>query len=181
MNELSHVPELDESQRNVCWVTKEMSHRMIHQDQGENVLVVITMGSFFFGISTRLLIFFSCLVLWTYSPNVFFLVIIVIIEECKLWTIKWFPSTVTMPFSQPLCISSRHYTSLDQWCHPVGRVASNVIMCYLDIMRCKQVSGLMLWFQCIVSLLPSLKCLLPNEMVDLDDIEGGREGWLGCT
>ena len=47
MNELSHAPELDESQRNVCWVTKEMSYRMIHQDQGENVSVVITMGSFF--------------------------------------------------------------------------------------------------------------------------------------
>ena len=29
-----------------------------------------------------------------------------------------------------------------------------------------------------MSLLPSSKCLLPNEMVDLDNIEGGREGQL---
>ena len=32
-----------------------------------------------------------------------------------------------------------------------------------------------------MSLLPSSKCLLPNGMVDLDDVEGGREGQLGCT
>ena len=32
-----------------------------------------------------------------------------------------------------------------------------------------------------MSLLPSSKCPLPNEMVDLDDTEGGREGQLGCT
>ena len=35
--------------------------------------------------------------------------------------------------------------------------------------------------QYIVSLLLSLKCPLPNEMVDLDDVGGGREGRLGCT
>ena len=32
-----------------------------------------------------------------------------------------------------------------------------------------------------MSLLPSLKYPLPNEMVDLDDVVGGREGRLGCT
>ena len=32
-----------------------------------------------------------------------------------------------------------------------------------------------------MSLLPSSKCPLPNEMVDLDDVMGGREGRLGCT
>ena len=111
----------------------------------------------------------------------FFLVIIIIIEERKLWTIKRFPSTTTTPLFQPSCISSRHYVSLDQWRRPVGRVASNVIMCRLDIMRCKRVSGLVPWFRCIVSLLPSLRCLLPNELVDLDIDEGDREGRLGCT
>ena len=88
---------------------------------------------------------------------------------------KQFPSTATMPLFQPSCISSRRYTSLDQWCHLVGRVASNVIMSYL-VMRCKWVSGLVPWFRFIVSLLPSSKCLLPNERVVLVDIMGGREG-----
>ena len=106
----------------------------------------------------------------------FFLVIIIIIEECKLWTIKRFPSTTTMPLFQPSCISSGHYASLDQWHHLVGRVVSNVIMWYLDVMRCKQVSGLVPWFRCIVSLLPSSKCLLPNERVILVDSMVGREG-----
>ena len=32
-----------------------------------------------------------------------------------------------------------------------------------------------------MSLLLSSKCLLPNEMVDLDNVKGGREGRLGCT
>ena len=32
-----------------------------------------------------------------------------------------------------------------------------------------------------MSLLPSSKCPLPNEMVDLDDDVGGREGQVGCT
>ena len=82
-----------------------------------------------------------------------------------------------MPLCQPSCISSRHYTSLDQLCHPVGRVVSSAIMWYLDVMRCKRVSGLVLWFRCIVSLHPSLKCLLPNERVVLVDSMGGREGW----
>ena len=111
----------------------------------------------------------------------FFSVIIIIIEECKLWTIKWFPSTAIMLLFQPSCISSRHYMSPDQWCRPVGRVVSNAIMCHLDVMRCKWVLGLVPWFWCIVSLLPSSKCLLPNEMVDLVDVRGGREGQLGCT
>ena len=32
-----------------------------------------------------------------------------------------------------------------------------------------------------MSLHPSSKCPLPNEMVDLDDDVGGREGQVGCT
>ena len=32
-----------------------------------------------------------------------------------------------------------------------------------------------------MSLHPSLKCPLPNEMVDLDGGMGGREGRVGCT
>ena len=98
-----------------------------------------------------------------------------------LWTIKWFPSTATVLLFQPSWISSRHYTSLDQWCHLVGRVASNVIMWYLDIMKCMRVSGLVLWFQCIESLLPSSRYLPLVNMVGLVDIKGGREGQLGCT
>ena len=84
-----------------------------------------------------------------------------------------------MPLCQPSCISSRHYVSPDQWCHPAGRVVSNVIMWYLGVMRCKRVLGLMPWFQCIVSLLPSLKCLLQNERVVLVNSKGGREGRWG--
>ena len=95
----------------------------------------------------------------------FFIVIVIIIEECMLWTIKQFPSTATTLLSQPLCISSRHYTSTDQWCHPVERVVSNTIMWYLDIMKCMWVLGLVPWFWCIVSLHLSSKCLLPNERV----------------
>ena len=67
----------------------------------------------------------------------------------------------------------------DQWCHPVGMVVSNVIMWYLDVMRCKWVLGLVPWFRCIVSLHLSLKCLLPNERVVLVDSVGGREGRWG--
>ena len=32
-----------------------------------------------------------------------------------------------------------------------------------------------------MSLHPSSKCPLPNEMVDLDNDMGGREGRVGCT
>ena len=177
MNELSQVPELDEWVIEEClWNHKEMSQGNIHQDLGKKHL-----GCHFDGI-----LLFQHL---NSSPNLlqllgtldilskcFFLIIIIIIEECKLWTIKRFPSTETMLLFQPLCISSRHYVSLDQWHHLVGRVVSNVIMWYLDIMRCKRVSGLMLWFWCIVFLLLSSKCLLPNDRVILVDIVGGREG-----
>ena len=111
----------------------------------------------------------------------FFIVIVVIIEERMLWTIKLFPSTAIVLLFQLLCISSKHYASPDQWCRLVGRVVSNVVMCHLDVMRCKQVSGLMPWFQCIESLLLSLKYLPLVVMVSLVDVKGGREGWLGCT
>ena len=110
-----------------------------------------------------------------------FFIIIVIIEECMLWTIKWFPSTAIVLLFQPSCISSRHYTSPDQWCHLVGRVASNVIMCHLDLMRCKRVSGIVPWFWCIVSLLPSSIYLPLVNTVGMVDVKGGREGSLGCT
>ena len=153
-----------------------MSHRKFHQNQGERRL-----GCHYNGI----------LHVWhlNSAPNLlqllgtldilskcFFLVIVIVIEECKLWTIKRFPSTATMPLFQPSCISSRHYASPDQWCHPVGRVASNAIMWYLDVMRYKQVSGLVPWFRCIMSLLPSSKCLLPNERVLPVNSMGGKEG-----
>ena len=65
------VPELDE------WVMKErllshkkMSHRNIHQYRGEKHLGYHFHGILLFGISSHLLIFFSCFVLLTYSPNV---------------------------------------------------------------------------------------------------------------
>ena len=65
------VPELDE------WVMKEhllshkkMSRRNIHQYQGEKHLGCHFHGILPFGISSCLLIFFSCFVLLTYSPNV---------------------------------------------------------------------------------------------------------------
>ena len=170
---------MSESQKNVCWVTKKWVIKYPSESRGKCLGCYIH-GIFPFrhlNLAPNLLQLLGTLDILS---KCFFLIIVVIIEECKLWTIKWFPSTATMPLFQPSCISSRHYTSLDQW-HPVGRVASNAIMCRLDIIRCKQVSGLMPWFRCIVSLLPSSKCLLPNEMVDLDDVEGGREGWLGCT
>ena len=48
MNELSQVPELDEWVIEEClWSHKEMSQGNIHQDLGETISVVITMGSFF--------------------------------------------------------------------------------------------------------------------------------------
>ena len=65
------APELDE------WVMKEhllshkkKSHRNIHQYQGEKHLGCHFHGILLFSISSRLLIFFSCFVLSTYSPNV---------------------------------------------------------------------------------------------------------------
>ena len=153
-----------------------MSHRKIHQNQGERHL-----GCHYDGIlRVRHLNSSPNLLLLLGTSDVlskcFFLIIVIIIEECKLWTIKWFPSTTTTPLFQPSCISSRHYTSPDQWCHPVGMVASNAIMSYLDVRRCKRVSGLVPWFWCIVSLHPSSKCPLPNERVVLVDSMGGRAG-----
>ena len=155
-----------------------MSHRKIHQYQGETSQLSIPWDPSCSQHLNSFPIFFRCLVLWMYSPNVSSSsdIIVIIIEERRLWTIKRFSSIATMPLCQPSCISSRHYTSPDQWCHPVGMVASNAIMWYLDVMRCKRVSGLMLWFRCIVSLLPSSKCLLPNERVILVNSMGGREG-----
>ena len=173
---------MSESRKNVCWVTKKWVIKYPSESRGKHL------GCYIHGILP--------VPFWhlNSAPNLlqllgtvdilskcFFLVIVIIIGECKLWTIKWFPSTAAMPLFQPSYISSRHYVSPDPCHHPVGSVVSNAIMCHLDIMRCKRVSGLMPWFQCIVSLLQSSKCLLPNEMVDLDDVEGGREGRLGCT
>ena len=158
-----------------------MSHRKIHQYQGKRHLSYHIHGILLvrhLNLSPNLLQLLGTL---DVLSKCFFLVIVVIIEECKLWSIKQFPSTATMLLSWPSCISSRHYVSPDQWHRPVGRVVSNVIMCCLDVMRCKQVLGLVPWFRCIVSLLLSLKCLLPNKMVDLDDVKGGREGRLGYT
>ena len=156
-------------------VHKRISHRNIHQYQGEKCL-----GCHFHGILLFRHLFLSPNLLQLGTFNIlskcFFIVIVVIIEECKLWTIKLFPSTATTLLFQPSCISSWHYASPDQWCHLVGRVASNAIMWYLDVMKHMQVLGLMLWFQCIVSLLLSSKCLLPNERVILVDIVEGREG-----
>ena len=65
------APKLDE------WVMKEhllshkkMSHGNIHQYQGEKCVSCHFHGIFLFSISSRLLIFFSCFVCSTYSPNV---------------------------------------------------------------------------------------------------------------
>ena len=171
---------MSESWKNICWVIRKWVIEISINIKGKSVLVSFPWDPSFrhLFLSPNLLqlpctfdILFKC----------FFIVIVVIIEECMLWTIKWFPSTATALLCQPLCISSRHYASLDQWCRLVGRVASNAIMCHLDVMRCKQVLGLVPWFWCIVSLLPASIYLPLVNMVGLVNVEGGREGQLGCT
>ena len=158
-----------------------MSHNNIHQNQGENISVIDSMGSFLFSASQ--FVSYLLQLFWYFGRT---LLIFLPRHRQHHWgvqalNIKRFPSIATKPLYQPSCISSRHYTSLDQWHRPVGMVVSNAIMCHLDVMKDKRVLGLVPWFQCIVSLHTSLKCPLPNEMVDLDDDVGGREGWVGCT
>ena len=156
---------MSESQRNVCWVTKKWVIKYPSASRGKCLSCYIH-GILPFRHLNSAPNLLQLLGSFDIPSKCFIIIIIIIIEEHKLWTIKRFPSTATMLLCQPSCISSRHYVSPDQWCHPVGKVASSAIMCRLDVMRCKWVSGLMLWFWCIVSLLPSLKCPLPNEMVD---------------
>ena len=141
--------ELDEWVMEECLLShKKMSHRNTHQYQGGK------MSWLSFPWNPSIWHLFS-------SPNLlqllctfdvlfkcfFIVIVIIIIEECKLWTIKWFPSTAATLLFQPSCISSRHYTSLYQWCHLVGRVASNAIMWYLDIMKCVRSHAVILMYR----------------------------------
>ena len=174
---------MSESWKNVCWVIRKWVIEISINIKGKMSWLSFPWDSAFrhLFLSPNLL---QLLCSFNILSKCFFIVIvivIVIIEERMLWTIKWFPSTATALLFQPLCISSRHYTSPDQWRRLVGRVVSNAIMCHLDVMRCKWVLGLMPWFQRIVSLLPSSIYLPLVNMVGMVDVEGGREGRLGCT
>ena len=162
---------MSESWKNICWVIRKWVIENPSMSRGKTSWL-----SFPWDPSFQHLFLSPNLLQLLCTFNVLSTCFFIVIEEHMLWTIKWLPSTATTLLFQPSCISSRHYVSPDQWCHLVGRVASNAIMWYLDIMKHTWVLGLMLWFQCIVSLLPSSKCLLPNERVILVDIVEGREG-----
>ena len=170
---------MSESWKDVCWVIRKWVIEISINIKGKTSRLSFPWDPLFrhLFLSPNLL---QLLCTFDILSKGFVIIIVIIIEERKLWTIKRFPCTAITLLFQPSCISSKHYVSPDQWCCPVGRVASNVIMCHLDIMRCKWVSGLVPWFQCIVSLLPTSKCLLPNERVIVDNIMEGREGQLGC-
>ena len=167
---------MSESWKNVCWVIRKWVKEISINIKGKTSQLSFPWNpSFLHLFSSPNLLQLLCT--FDILSQCFFIIIVIIIEECMLWTIKWFPSTATTLLFQPSCIESRHYTSPDQWCHLVGRVVSNVIMWYLEVMKHTQVSGFVPWFWCIMSLLPSLKCLLPNERVVLVNILEGREGW----
>ena len=66
------APKLDEWVMKECLLShKKMSHRNIHQYQGEKHLGHHCHGILLFSISSCLLIFFSCFVLSMYSPHMF--------------------------------------------------------------------------------------------------------------